>query len=51
VERLTNNNSQSVRTWTDNKVHEMILEGLFIMKLYQMDKQPSLLFGSTEKAA
>ena len=29
----------------------LILEGLFIMNLYQMDSQPSLLFGSTGKAA
>jgi len=34
-----------------NKVRELILEGLFIMNLYQLDSQPSLLFGSTEKAA
>ena len=28
-----------------------ILEGLFIMNLYELDSQPSLLFGSTGKAA
>ena len=37
--------------WSDNKVHELILEGLFFMNLYQLDSQPSLLFGSTIKAA
>ena len=26
-------------TWTDNKVRELILAGLFIMNLYQLDKQ------------
>ena len=34
-------------TWSDIKVRELILEGLF---MYQLDSQPSLLFGSTEKA-
>ena len=29
----------------------LILEGLFIMNLYQLDSQPSLLFGSTGNAA
>jgi hypothetical protein len=28
-----------------------ILQGLFIMSLYQLDSKPCLLFGSTEKAA
>jgi len=37
-------------TWFDNKVRELILEGLIIMNLFQLDSQPSLLFGSTEKA-
>jgi len=26
-------------TWHDNKVRELILAGLFIMNLYQLDKQ------------
>jgi len=26
-------------TWADNKVRELILDGLFIMNLYQLDKQ------------
>jgi len=26
-------------TWSDNEVRELILEGLFIMNLYQLDKQ------------
>ena len=43
--------SYSKQTWADNKVRELILEGLLIMNLYQLDSQPSLLFGSTEKAA
>ena len=38
-------------TWCDNKVRELILAGLFIMNLYQLDSQSSLLFGSTKKAA
>jgi len=38
-------------TWLNNKVRELILQGLFIMNLYQLDRQQSLLFGSTEKAA
>ena len=45
-------------TRVNNKVRELaticflfILEGLFIMNLYQLDSQPSLLLGSTEKVA
>ena len=38
------------KTWYINKVRELMLEGLYIMHLYQLDKQ-SLLFGRTEKAA
>ena len=29
----------------------LISEGLFIMNMYQLDSQPSLLYGSIEKAA
>jgi hypothetical protein len=32
-------------TWSDNKVRELILEGLFIMNLNWTNSQPSLLFG------
>ena len=33
------------------KFANLILVGLFIKNLYQLDSQPSLLFGTTEKAA
>ena len=29
----------TVYTWAYNKVRELILEGLFVMNLYQLDKQ------------
>jgi len=32
-------NASYFNTWYDNKVHELILEGFFIMILYQLDKQ------------
>ena len=44
----------SVQIKSQNNVADfffLILEGLFIMNLYELDSQPSLLFGSTGKAA
>jgi hypothetical protein len=43
---------RSAQLKSQNKFADFfILEGLFILNLYQLDSEPILLFGSTRKAA